>query len=170
MDNFIQYTINALTLGSVYALIALGYSLVYGILKLLNFAHGDVYMVGAYIGYGWVTVFGGSYAMHANPVLVVVLMFVTAMIGCGLLGVMIERFAYRRLRAAPRIAPLITALGVSFFLQNSAQLILVAQQHSYNSFIWQSSPIALNVRMIPAQVHVTYPQIIVVVGTIILVL
>jgi len=97
-------------------------------------------------------------------------MFAAAMLGGGLLGVMIERFAYRRLRSAPRIAPLITALGVSFFLENAAQLILGAQQQSYNSFSWPSSPIALNGFVLPAQVHVSYAQIIVVAGTIILVI
>ena len=92
--------------------------MVYGILKLLNFAHGDIYMVGAYIGLGIITVFGGATNVHVNVVLMLFLMFAAAMLGGGLLGVMIERFAYRRLRTAPRIAPLITALGVSFFLEN----------------------------------------------------
>ena len=77
---------------------------------------------------------------------------------------MIERFAYRRLRNAPRIAPLITALGVSFFLENGAQLVLGAQFQSYNSFSWTNSPIALNGFTLPAQVRVSYAQIIVVVG------
>ena len=159
-----------ITHGCVYALIALGYSMVYGILKLLNFAHGDIYMVGAYIGLGIITVFGGATNVHVNVVLMLFLMFAAAMLGGGLLGVMIERFAYRRLRTAPRIAPLITALGVSFFLENSAQLILGAQQQSYNSFSWPSSPIALNGFGLPAQVRVSYAQVIVVAGTIILVI
>src|SRR4051794_12957484 len=107
MDLFVQLTVNGLTLGSVYALIALGYSLVYGILKLLNFAHGEVYMVGAFIGYGVLQLLGGS-TDPAFPVAVVLtLMFLAAMLGSGLLGVAIERFAYRPLRNAPRIAPLI---------------------------------------------------------------
>ena len=121
-DFFVQELVNGLTLGSVYALIALGYSMVYGILKLLNFAHGEVYMIGAFIGYGVLTVSGGAERIRSFP------------IGCcssscssrrcwrGLLGVVIERFAYRPLRNAPRIAPLITALGVSFFLQNATVL------------------------------------------------
>jgi branched-chain amino acid transport system permease protein len=157
------------THGCVYALIALGYSMVYGILKLLNFAHGDIYMVGSFIGLGIITVFGGATNVHVNVVLMLFLMFAAAMLGGGLLGVMIERFAYRRLRSAPRIAPLITALGVSFFLENAAQLILGAQQQSYNSFSWPSSPIALSGFVLPAQVHVSYAQIIVVAGTIVLV-
>ncbi len=159
-----------ITHGCVYALIALGYSMVYGILKLLNFAHGDIYMVGAFIGLGIITVFGGATNVQVNVALMLFLMFAAAMLGGGLLGVMIERFAYRRLRTAPRIAPLITALGVSFFLENSAQLILGAQQQSYNSFSWPNSPIALNGFTLPAQARLSYSQVIVVAGTIALVI
>jgi branched-chain amino acid transport system permease protein len=131
---FVQLCVNGLTLGSVYALLALGYSMVYGVLKLLNFAHGDVFMIGAYIGYGILTSFGGSLNLSISVGLVIVLMMGGAMIGCGLLGVLIERVAYRPLRAAPRIAPLISALGVSFFLANSAQLLFGAASKSYNTF------------------------------------
>jgi branched-chain amino acid transport system permease protein len=123
-----------LTLGAVYALIALGYTMIYGILKLLNFAHGDVYMIGAYTGYFVMTGLGGPLKPRVPIVVLILLMFVAAMIGCGLLGVVIERFAYRPLRNAPRIAPLITALGVSFFLQASAQLIFGAEIRSYDTF------------------------------------
>src|SRR5438552_47561 len=133
-DYFVQELVNGLTLGSVYALIALGYSMVYGILKLLNFAHGEVYMIGAFIGYGVLTVSGGA----ANPMfplwLLIAFMFLAAMIGSGLLGVVIERFAYRPLRNAPRIAPLISALGVSFFLQNTALLLFGASFRDYGTF------------------------------------
>ena len=149
---FLTELVSGVTHGSVYALIALGYSMVYGILKLLNFAHGDVYMVGAFIGYGLITVFGGPQALTVNVVLLLLLMFLAAMLGGGLLGVMIERFAYRRLRNAPRIAPLITALGVSFFLENAALLVLGAQYQSYNSFSWKNSPIALSGFTLPAGV------------------
>src|SRR6195256_5548747 len=134
MDNFIQYTINALTLGSVYALIALGYSLVYGILKLLNFAHGDVFMVGAFIGFGTLQALGGSDHPKVPTWALLTLMVLAAMAGCALLGVAIERFAYRPLRDAPRIAPLISALGVSFFLANSMQLLFGATPRNYNTF------------------------------------
>jgi branched-chain amino acid transport system permease protein len=134
VDQFIQLTIDALTLGSVYALIALGYTLVYGVLKLLNFAHGDVFMVGSFIGFGVLQLLGGS----ADPVvpvwLLLVLITFSAMAGCAALGVVIERFAYRPLRDAPRIAPLISALGVSFFLANSMQLLFGATQRNYNTF------------------------------------
>jgi branched-chain amino acid transport system permease protein len=165
---FVTELVAGITHGSVYALIALGYSMVYGILKLLNFAHGDVYMVGAFIGLGIISIFGGPLALTVNIVLLLFLMFLCSMLGGGLLGVLIERFAYRRLRSAPRIAPLITALGVSFFLENAAQLILGAQQQSYNSFSWTNSPIALNGFTLPAQARVSYAQIIVVCGTVIL--
>ena len=103
---FVTELTAGITHGCVYALIALGYSMVYGILKLLNFAHGDIYMVGAYIGLGIITVFGGATNVHVNVVLMLFLMFAAAMLGGGLLGVMIERFAYRRLRygAADRAA------------------------------------------------------------------
>jgi branched-chain amino acid transport system permease protein len=131
---FVQLCVNGLTLGSVYALLALGYSMVYGVLKLLNFAHGDVFMIGAFVGYGILTSFGGSLNLSISVWLVIVLMMGGAMIGCGFLGVLIERVAYRPLRAAPRIAPLISALGVSFFLANSAQLLFGAASKSYETF------------------------------------
>src|SRR6476660_7253724 len=131
---FVQQLVNGLTLGSVYALIALGYSMVYGILKLLNFAHGEVYMIGAFIGYGVLTASGGP----GDPIfpvwLLLPFMFIAAMIGAGLLGVVVERFAYRPLRTAPRIAPLISALGVSFFLQNTALLLFSADFRTYDTF------------------------------------
>jgi branched-chain amino acid transport system permease protein len=133
MRFFVQQLVNGLTLGSVYALIALGYSMVYGILKLLNFAHGEVYMVGAFIGYGVLTVLGGAADPAVAVPLLIVVMFLAAMVGCGLLGVVIERFAYRPLRDAPRIAPLISALGVSFFLQSSALLLFTARFRSYDT-------------------------------------
>jgi branched-chain amino acid transport system permease protein len=133
-DTFIQLTLNGLTEGSTYALIALGYTLVYGVLKLLNFAHGDVFMVGSFIGFGVLQLFGGT----SDPVLPVWLLLTAmtfaAMVGCAGLGVAIERFAYRPLRDAPRIAPLISALGVSFLLANSMQLMFGAQQRDYSMF------------------------------------
>ena len=138
MDTFIQYTIDALTLGSVYALIALGYTLVYGVLKLLNFAHGDVFMVGSFAGYGTFELLGGG-----NPKvplwLFLTLVTLSAMAACAALGVVIERFAYRPLRDAPRIAPLISALGVSFFLANSMQLLFGATPRVYPTFEIQNA-------------------------------
>jgi branched-chain amino acid transport system permease protein len=165
---FFTELVSGVTHGSVYALIALGYSMVYGILKLLNFAHGDIFMVGAFIGYGLLTVLGGPEAIAINIVLLLVLMFVCAMLGGGLLGVMIERFAYRRLRNAPRIAPLITALGVSFFLENAAQLVLGAQYQSYNSYDWKGGELWTKGFTLPGHVHVGIAQVIVVVGAVVL--
>jgi len=121
-----QQLVNGLTLGGIYALIALGYSLVYGVLQILNFAHGDVYMVGAFIGYFVEIALGGpSHSKVPVPVMIFI-MFAVSMIGTGLLGIVIERFAYRPLRKSSRIAPLISALGVSILLQNAALLIFSA--------------------------------------------
>jgi branched-chain amino acid transport system permease protein len=135
----LQLFVNGVTLGSLYALIALGYSMVYGILKLLNFAHGDVYMIGAFLGYGVLSALGGPTSLNIALVPALILMFLAAMVGSGLLGVAIERFAYRPLREAPRIAPLISALGVSFLLQNSALLLFGADFRAYNPFLLGSA-------------------------------
>ncbi|HEU5478271.1 MAG TPA: branched-chain amino acid ABC transporter permease [Candidatus Tumulicola sp.] len=165
---FVTEIVAGVSHGSVYALIALGYSMVYGILKLLNFAHGDIYMVGSFIGFGIITVFGGPLNLTVPVWLMLFIMFFCAMLGGGLLGVMVERFAYRRLRNAPRIAPLITALGVSFFLENAAQLVLGAQYQSYNSFSWTNSAIALRHFGLPAHAVISYAQVIVIVGAVVL--
>lgn len=122
---FLSYLISGISLGSVYAIIALGYTMVYGIAKMLNFAHGDVIMVGGYISFialnswglpGWLAV-------------------ILAVIVCTVLGILIEGLAYRPLRQATSLAVLITAIGVSYFLQNSAQLIFGANPVSYVPFI-----------------------------------
>jgi len=134
VDQFIQLTVDGFTLGSVYALIALGYTLVYGVLKLLNFAHGDVFMVGTFIGYGVLQELGGTSSPKVPIWLLIVIITFAAMAGCAALGVVIERFAYRPLRDAPRIAPLISALGVSFFLSNSMQLLFGATPRNYDTF------------------------------------
>lgn len=133
-DKLFQTLVNSATLGSTYALIALGYTMVYGILKLLNFAHGDVFMIGAYVGFGVLTATGGALDPAFSPWLVLVLMVLAAMACCAALGVTIERFAYRPLRDAPRITPLISALGVSFFLSYSAQLLFGAEHRTYDTF------------------------------------
>ncbi len=134
MDTFTQLTLDGLTQGSTYALIALGYTLVYGVLKLLNFAHGDVFMVGSFFGFGVLKVLGGASNPSVPVWLLLTLMVLGGMVGCAVLGVAIERFAYRPLRDAPRIAPLISALGVSFFLANSMQLMFGAQPYDYGIF------------------------------------
>jgi len=122
---FLSYLISGLSLGSVYAIIALGYTMVYGIAKMLNFAHGDVIMVGGYI----------SYIAMSRAGLPAWLAIILAMVVCTVLGIVIEGLAYRPLRAAPSLAVLITAIGVSYFLQNSALLIWGANVKSYNSVI-----------------------------------
>jgi branched-chain amino acid transport system permease protein len=106
---------NGLFVGSFYALVALGYSMVYGIIKLLNFAHGDVYMVGAFVGFALLSAFGGLSSGASMAALLVVL--VLAMLSTGLGGVLIERVAYRPLRGSPKLAVLITAVGASFTLE-----------------------------------------------------
>src|ERR1035441_8745129 len=133
MQILLQTIVNGLTTGSLYALIALGYTMVYGVLKLLNFAHGDLFMVGAFIGYFVIQWFGGPTAVGIPVWLLVVIMFSLASLGVGALGVAIERFAYRPLRDAPRIAPLITALGVSFVLENSVLLLFGGFTRTYNA-------------------------------------
>jgi len=116
--------INALTLGAIYALVAIGYTMVYGIIELINFAHGDVFMVGTFVSLSFLTSLGFSGAVR-DPVLLVVLLvavFIFTSVVMGLVGVLIERSAYRPLRNAPRLAPLITAIGVSVILQNIVQI------------------------------------------------
>jgi len=145
MSFFFQELVNGITTGALYSLIALGFSMVYGVLKLLNFAHGDLYMVGAYIGFFVIQWFGGAQHLTIAVPLLLVIMFVLAAGLVGGLGVAIERFAYRPLRDAPRIAPLITAIGVSFFLESSALLLFGAQYRVYNTadFISLSSGIQI---------------------------
>jgi branched-chain amino acid transport system permease protein len=157
---FFAELINGLTLGSLYALIALGYTMVYGVLKLLNFAHGDVFMIGAYIGWFVLNALGSP----SDPVLpivpLLVLAFAAAMVGCGGLGVVIERFAYRPLRRAPRIAPLITALGVSYLLEQSAVLLWGANPRQYNLFELQNGELFTSITI--GNVTIQYAQILVI--------
>ena len=145
MSFFFQELVNGITTGALYSLVALGFSMVYGVLKLLNFAHGDVYMIGAYIGFFVIQWFGGAANVSIPVPLLLTIMFVLAAGLCGGLGVAIERFAYRPLRDAPRIAPLITAIGISFFLESSALLLFGAQYRVYNTseFISLSSGIRI---------------------------
>ncbi|MBW9207026.1 branched-chain amino acid ABC transporter permease [Mumia sp. zg.B53] len=124
-----QIIINGLFVGSFYALIALGYSMVYGIIKLLNFAHGDVYMIGAFVGFVLLTSFGGLAAAATIPTLV--LLVLVAMIFTGLLGVTVERVAYRPLRSSPRLAVLITAVGMSFTLEYAVRQIFGPSPKAY---------------------------------------
>jgi len=118
---WIQQLINGISLGSIYALIALGYTMVYGIIKLINFAHGDVFMVGSFIGFYSITVFNLGFF----PALII------SMAACALFGVIIERIAYKRLRNATRIAALITAIGVSLLIEYGVIYIRGAQPEAY---------------------------------------
>ena len=122
--NFLNFLISGISLGSVYAIIALGYTMVYGIAKMLNFAHGDVIMVGAYVCFFAVSRFN-------LPPLVGILLAIAL---CTVLGTVIERLAYRPLRAAPSLAVLITAIGVSYFLQYAAQLLWTSNPKVFPSF------------------------------------
>jgi branched-chain amino acid transport system permease protein len=126
-----QQLVNGLTLGGVYALIAIGYTMVYGILGMLNFAHGEVYMIGGFTGWWVLHLMTRGNDLLINAVMVIALMLVAAMAVSGLIGIMAERFAYRPLRNAPRINLLLSALGVSIFLQN---LVLNYQGAKVRSF------------------------------------
>jgi branched-chain amino acid transport system permease protein len=123
VQDFFQHFINGLSLGSIYALIALGYTMVYGILKLINFAHSDVYMIGAFAAYYVAMLMGIQSSPGFFSLIILVL---AAMIACGFLGYFIERLAYRPLRKAPKLNILITAIGVSLLLQYSGQIIFGA--------------------------------------------
>ena len=122
MEIFLQQIVNGLVLGSMYALIALGYTMVYGIVNLINFAHGDVMMVGALTAYSMFKLFD-HIAPHMAPWLVITISVIVAMVATGLLNYFIERIAYRPLRNAPKLAPLITAIGMSIFLETMAMII-----------------------------------------------
>jgi len=122
MDTFIQQILNGLVLGSMYALVALGYTMVYGVLNLINFAHGDVLMIGAMIGLSILNLLG-VYVPDMPGYLKLAIAIGGAIPACMIVNVIIERIAYRRLRNAPRLAPLITAIGVSYLLQTFAMMI-----------------------------------------------
>ena len=120
MDIFLQQIINGLTLGSVYAIVALGYTMVYGIIQLINFAHGELVMLGAMVAF---SVIGALAGTALPPVLIVLAGILAAVPACMLVGYAMERVAYRPLRGAPRLAPLITAIGISIILQHVALLV-----------------------------------------------
>jgi len=133
---YLQQVINGLTIGSVYALIALGYTMVYGVLEMINFAHGDVYMVGSFLGLLVLTLVGPSAGLVGGGVaLALAAALLGAMGGCALLGISIERIAYRPARGTSRLGPLIAALGVSLFLQNAAMLIVGTRPKAFPSLL-----------------------------------
>jgi branched-chain amino acid transport system permease protein len=132
VSEFLQQLVNGVTWGSVYALIALGYTMVYGILRLINFAHGDVYMLGAFLGlYAARWTHAGADPSPAHALLVLLI----AMLGCGLAGVIIERFAYRPVRRSPRLSALITAIGVSLLLENGGRLVFGADPRFFPQLV-----------------------------------
>jgi branched-chain amino acid transport system permease protein len=150
---------NALTIGGIYALIALGYTMVYGIIELINFAHGDVFMVGAFTAFTVIVRMGFTGPIHDPVQLTAVLLitFAIVMPVMGLLGMGIERFAYRPLRNAPRLAPLITAIGVSFILQNAIQIIYGPSPQSFPQifpFDWRFNLFGANVPWITVFIFV----------------
>ena len=153
MTHFIQTLISGLSLGSIYALIALGYTMVYGIAKMLNFAHGDVIMVGAYICFYATTRF-------ELPAIVGVIL---AIIVCTVLGIVIERLAYKPLRAAPILAVLITAIGVSYFLQNAALLLWSSNPKVFTSVIPKG-----NISLFGGQLTIPYVTLVTIVVCIII--
>lgn len=135
MQDFLQHVINGLSLGSIYALIALGYTMVYGVLQLINFAHSDVYMVGAFVAYYT----SKALSLDNSPGIVAfATLLIAAMVGCSLLGLAIERLAYRPLRGAPKLNILITAIGVSLFLQYTGQLVFGADPKVFPTLIENS--------------------------------
>jgi branched-chain amino acid transport system permease protein len=156
MDTFLQQVINGLTIGSFYALVALGYTMVYGIIRLINFAHGDLFMVGAFAGLALLGGLGGI-AGSTSPFVVIPLVFLVPMAVVGLMGAVIERLAYRPLRRAPRLSPLITAIGVSLALEISVLLLSKAQYQLFPNIlpgaVWHLG----NVVIYAAQVLVVIP-------------
>lgn len=128
MHEFLQQLINGLSLGAIYALIALGYSMVYGLLKFINFAHGDVLMIGAFAGF-----YATPVARHLfpHPWMITTAVLIWAMIVCALLGVIIERLAYRPLRNQPKLAVLITSIGVSLLLSYGGQIFFGVNQKAF---------------------------------------
>jgi len=132
MDTFFQQVINGLSLGAIYALIALGYTMVYGVLKLINFAHGDVYMLGAFAGY----YLANAMSLDANPsVLGAIVVTMGAMAICAVIGILIERLAYKPVRHHSRLTSLITAIGVSLFLEYGGQVVFGAAPRFFPQMI-----------------------------------
>lgn len=150
MTTFLQQLVNGLSLGSIYALIALGYTMVYGVLRLINFAHGDVYMVGAYVGYYLSRRLRGDEPSIASALLVML----GAMLACALLGVLIERLAYRPVRREARLTLLIMAIGVSLFIENVAQLVFGPDPKFFPSLAPRTDFMVASVRLTSEQITV----------------
>lgn len=155
-----QQLVNGLTVGSVYALIALGYTMVYGILEFINFAHGEIYMVGAYLGIiavGLVSLLGWG---DISSSIILLCAFLFSMVFCASYGVTIEKLAYRPLRKAPRLAPLISALGVSIFLQNFVMATQGTRDKVFPSFFGQKGIYIGNTKITIVQIMILSTSII----------
>jgi branched-chain amino acid transport system permease protein len=150
MTTFLQQLVNGLSLGSIYALIALGYTMVYGVLRLINFAHGDVYMVGAYVGYYLSRRLRGDEPSIVSALLVML----GSMVACGILGIIIERFAYRPVRREARLTLLITAIGVSLLIENLAQLVFGPDPKFFPSLAPRADFLVGGVRLTSEQITV----------------
>src|SRR5690625_1398383 len=161
MGLFTEQLINGLTLGSIYALIALGYTMVYGILKLINFAHGEFFMLGAYIGF---TVLVAWFTGTANAWLVLILVAIVAVVGVVTVSLVVERTAYRPLRNSHRLTAVVSALGASIFLQNAAMLVWGKRYQAYPSWIVPSG------RMELAGIHFTSMQLLILTTSVVLML
>lgn len=135
MTEFIQQFINGLSLGSIYALIALGYTMIYGILRFINFAHGDVFMIGAFSGYYLAILFSFTTFTGGASVFMAVAILLASMVVCSILGFTIEKLAYKPLRNSPKLTILITAIGVSLFLEYAGQLVFGADPKSFPTLL-----------------------------------
>ena len=151
---FFQQLINGLTLGSVYAIIALGYTMVYGILELINFAHGEIYMLGAYLGIILLAFFTASGLTEQSLLLSLILTSVLSALFCAMYGFTMEKVAYRPLRNAPRLSPLISAIGVSIFLQNYVMLTQGATDKVFPLQLGETVITFQDVRMTVTQVSI----------------
>jgi branched-chain amino acid transport system permease protein len=160
MTTFLQQLVNGLSLGAIYALIALGYTMVYGVLRLINFAHGDVYMVGAYVGYYLSRRLQGKQPSLPSAILVML----GAMLACAVFGVLIERFAYRPVRRASRLTLLITAIGVSLFIENAAQLVFGPDPKFFPSLAPHADFIVAGVRLTSEQITVIAVSFLLMIG------
>jgi len=168
-DTWLRLSVSGLIIGGMYALIAIGYTLVYGILFMINFAHGEVMMIGTFGGYFVfeafnaipVTAADGSQTsfLNANPVIAVFLAFLTGMLIAALSGYFLEKIAYRPLRGAPRLVPLISAIGASIFLQNAGQLLFGPQRRQYINPIVLDRGIGWNLEVAGSTVVLTYTGI-----------
>ena len=162
-DTWARFAITGLVIGGMYALIAIGYTLVYGILFMINFAHGEVMMLGSFAGYfvfeilGIVPVAGGEDVfLNAQPVLSIILAFLAGMSVSALSGYLLEKLAYRPLRTAPRLVPLISAIGASIFLQNAAQLLFGPQRRPYKNPEWLMRGSGWEIMVAGKSVLITY--------------